>query len=255
MAIQNDTNPLQIGDINLEGVINAKLNWELEELTNLVATTLHKEIILMDNTTSTFYQSLPQNIKLIFEGTNGQLIYKDQASKLFCLFTKANHDETIEWIKQWNKKLPSARTLVNELLFDNISLGQIIQNLSAYTNSQFFIEKPLAKAQAIYDYLQSKRVLTRGGLDIRTLKVGSLTYEYKNLIKSWFTELEQHKIYHRCAVCVVTKAPERRSDGCWEWEAESISDNRTVIFTVCKDGKQAAPYLFDHKKWDAENFI
>lgn len=255
MADQNEVNPFQIGDNNLEDVINAKLDWQLDELTNLVAAALHKEIILKDNTQSKFYQALPDNIKSICASTNGQIIYKEQAAKIFSLFTNKNKDEAFEWIKHWNKKVPSARAIVNELFLDNISLAEVIQNLSAYANSHFFIEKPIAQAQEIYNYLKSKQVLTRGGLDVRTLKVGSLTYEYKNLVKCWFTEFEQHKIYHRCTVCVVTKAPERRNDGCWEWEAERISDNRLMTFTVCEDGQQVAPYLFDHKRWDAQNFV
>lgn len=252
MAEQNEVNPFKIGDNNLEDVISTKYDWQLYELTNLVAAALHQEIILKDNTQSQFYQALPDNIKSICAITNGQIIYKEQAAKIFSLFTNKNKDEALEWIKQWNKKVPSARAIVNELFIDNISLAEVIQNLSAYSNSHFFIEKPINQAQTIYNYLKSKQVLTRGGLDVRTLKVGSLTYEYKNLVKSWFTEFEQHKIYQRCTVCVVTKAPERSNDGCWYWEAERMSDQRIVSFSVCEDTYQGTPYMFNHKRWDAE---
>jgi hypothetical protein len=72
------------------------------------------------------------------------------------------------------------------------------------------------------------------------------------LIESRIENFIEYKIYQRCTVCVVTKAPERSNDGCWYWEAERMSDQSIVSFSVCDDTHQGTPYMFNHKRWDAE---
>lgn len=247
--------PILTGDTNLMEKINSKFDWVLDELVNLVAASLHKDIILQDNTQNDWYLALPESIKNICAYTNGQIIYKQQAVSIYCLFTNAEEVDAEEWVKNWNKKEPNARAVVNNILIGSVSMAELIHKLSAYPNSHFFIERPLKDAQLIYEFLESQKVLTRGGLDIRTLKVGDLTYEYARLVKEHCEGLKQYKTYHQCAVSIVTKVPTIRNDGCWEWEAERMSNHQIVTYTVCKDSLQGAPYLFNRKRWDAENYI
>ena len=35
---------------------------------------------------------------------------------------------------------------------------------------------------------------------------------------------------------------------------EAKSDQSIVSFSVCEDTHQGTPYLFNHKRWDAENY-
>lgn len=254
MHIQDNTNPLQIGAFNLQQVLDTKFDWEISEIENLIVAAMHPEIKLHDFTKNDWYLTLPESIKEVCAPTNGQIIYKEQAAAIYTIYTGASQAVSLTWVQNWNKKDIKAREIVNSLLLNNITLGELINKLSAYANSHFFVEMPTQQAEEIHKYLESKKPKTRGGLDVRTLKAGSLTYEYKNLVKSWFTEFEQHKIYHRCTVCVVTKAPERSNDGCWYWEAERMSDQSIVSFSVCEDTHQGTPYLFNHKRWDAENY-
>ena len=255
MNNQNKTNPLLIGNVNLQKVLDTKFDWEVSEIENLVVAAMHPEIKLNNFTNNDWYLALPESIKVVCAPTNGQIIYKEQAAAIYSLYTGASQSDSLTWVKNFNKKEVKAREIVNRLVLKNVTLGELIIKLAAYTNSYFFVEMPTEQAKEIYDYLQrKKKPVTRGGLDVRTLKAGSLTYEYKNLVKSWFTEFEQHKIYLRCTVCVVTKAPERSSDGCWYWEAERMSDQRIVSFSVCEETHQGTPYLFNHKRWDAENY-
>jgi hypothetical protein len=247
-------NPFLIGDTNLMDRINSKLNWELDELVNLVATTLHNEIILQDNIQNDWYLALPESIKAICANTNGQIVYKQQAVSIYCLFTNAQEVDAEEWVKNWNKKKPNARAIVSNIFIGSMSMAELINKLSAYHNSHFFIEKPLEDAKLIYEFLENQNVLTRCGLDIRNLKVGDITYEYARLVKEHWDGFKQYKTYHQCVVCIVTKAPTIRKDGCWEWEVEQLSNQRIIKYTVCKDCLQGAPYLFNHKRWDAENY-
>jgi hypothetical protein len=213
---------------------------------------MHPEIKLNDFTNNDRYLALPESIKEVCAPTNGQIIYKEQAAAIYSLYTGASQADSLTWVQNWNKKDIKAREIVNSLFLNNITLGELITKLSAYTTSNFFVEMPTEQAVAIYDYLKSKKPLTRGGLDIRTLKVGNLTYEYRRLIESRIENFIEYKTYQRCTVCVVTKAPERSNDGCWYWEAERMSDQSIVSFSVCEDTHQGTPYMFNHKRWDAE---
>jgi hypothetical protein len=248
----NETNPLLIGNVNLQPVLDTKFDWSITELENLVVEALHEKIQLQDFTNDNWYLSLPETIKQVCSSTNGQIIYKDQAAAIYSLFTGANQADSLTWVQNWNKKDIKAREIVNSLLLNNITLGELINKLSAYDNSHFFVEMTAQQAEEIHKYLERKKPKTRGCLDVRTLKVGSLTYEYRRLIESRIENFIEYKIYQRCTVCVVTKAPERSNDGCWYWEAERMSDQSIVSFSVCEDTHQGTPYMFNHKRWDAE---
>jgi hypothetical protein len=251
MNILNETNPLVIGNVNLQQALDKKFDWTKAELENLIAETLHAEILLQDFTNNDWYLSLPESIKQICSSTNGQIIYKDQAAAIYSLYAGASQADSLTWVQHWNKKDIKAREILNSLVKNKITLAELITKLSAYTNSHFFVERPTEQATSIYDYLKSKKPKTRGGLDIRTLQVGSLTFEYRRLIESRFVDFVEYKTYQRCIVCMVTKAPERSNDGCWYWEAERMSDQHAVSFSVCEDTHQGTPYMFNHKRWDA----
>ncbi len=255
--MQNDIkiNPILIADTHLMDRINSKLNWEKDELMYLVTAALHNEILLKDNTQDEWYLKLPESIKAICASTKGQILFKQQAASIFCLFTGVTMADAMEWVKNWNKKEPQAREMANILRMGELSLNAIIGRLAAYKKSFFFLAQPIEDVERIIEYLESQKVLTRGGFDVRTLKVGDLTYEYARLVKDNWNGLVQNKTYQRCVVCSVTKAPTCTSVGCWEWEARRLSNNVIVKYSVCKDLRQAAPYLFNHKRWDAENFI
>ncbi len=252
MNNQNKTNPLLIGNVNLQKVLDTKFDWEVSEIENLVVAAMHPEIKLNNFTNNDWYLALPESIKEVCAPTNGQIIYKEQAAAIYTIYTGASQADSLIWVKNYNKKEIKAREIVNSLLLNNITLGELISKLSAYANSHFFVDVPIEKAAAIYDYLKSKKPITRGRLDVRTLKVGDLTYEYRRLIDSRFEGYVEFKTYQRCIVCMVTKAPERSNDGCWYWEAERMSDQRIVSFSVCEDTYQGTPYMFNHKRWDAE---
>jgi hypothetical protein len=254
MNNQNKTNPLLIGNVNLQQVLDTKFDWEVSEIENLVVAAMHPEIKLHDFTKNDWYLTLPESIKEVCAPTNGQIIYKEQAAAIYSIYTGASQADSLTWVKNYNKKEIKAREIVKSLLLNNITLGELITKLAAYTNSYFFVEMPTEQATAIYDYLKSKKPKTRGGLDVRTLKVGDLTYEYRRLIDSRFESFVEFKNYQRCIVCMVTKAPERSNDGCWYWEAERMSDQSIVSFSVCEDTHQGTPYLFNYKRWDAENY-
>jgi len=248
----NETNPLVIGKVNLQQVLDKKFDWTKAELENLIAETLHAEIKLQDFTNDDWYLSLPDSIKKITSRTNGQIIYKDQAAAIYSLYAGASQVDSLTWVKNWNKKDVNAREVASNLMLNNTTLAELIAKLSAYAGSYFFVEKPTEQAKAIHEYLESKKPMTRGRLDVRTLKVGDFTYEYRRLIESRFVDFVEYKTYQRCTVCIVTKAPERSNDGCWYWEAERMSDQRVVSFSVCEDTHQGTPYMFNHKRWDAE---
>lgn len=252
MNNQNKTNPLLIGDVNLQQVLDTKFDWEVSEIENLVVAAMHPEIKLHDFTNNDWYLTLPESIKEVSAPTNGQIIYKEQAAGIYNLYTGASQADSLTWVKNWNKKEVNAREIVNSLVLNNVTLGELITKLSAYANSHFFVEVPTEQAKEIYDYLQIKKPITKGRLDVRTLKVGDLTYEYRRLVDSRFEGFVEFKTYQRCIVCMVTKAPERTNDGCWYWEAERLSDQRIVSFSVCEDTHQGTPYMFNHKRWDAE---
>jgi hypothetical protein len=250
----NETNPLVIGNVNLQQALDKKFDWTKAELENLIAETLHAEIQLQDFRNNDWYLSLPESIIQICLVTNGQIIYKEQAAAIYSLYTGANKTDSLTWVKNWNKKEVNAREVVSNLVLNNVTLAELIAKLSAYTNSYFFVERPTEQAEAVHRYLERRKPLTRGLLDVRTLKVGSLTYEYRRLIDSRIENFIEYKTYQRCTVCVVTKAPERSNDGCWYWEAERMSDQRVVSFSVCEGTHQGTPYMFNHKRWDAEIF-
>jgi hypothetical protein len=252
MNILNETNPLVIGNVNLQQALDKKFDWTKAELENLIAETLHAEIQLQDFTKNDWYLSLHESIKQICSSTNGQIIYKEQAAAIYSLYTGANKNGSLTWVKNWNKKEVNAREVVINLILNNTTLAELIAKFSAYAGSYFFVEKPTEQAKAIHEYLESKKPMTRGCLDVRTLEVGHLTYEYRRLIESRFVDFVEYKTYQRCIVCMVTKAPERSNDGCWYWEAERMSDQRAVSFSVCEDTHQGTPYMFNHKRWDAE---
>jgi hypothetical protein len=254
MNNQNKTNPMLIGNVNLQPVLDTKFDWSITELENLIVEALHEEIKLHDFTNIDWYLTLRESIKEVCAPTNGQIIYKDQAAAIYSLYTGASEVDSLTWVTSWNKKDKKAREIVNSLVLKNVTLGELIIKLAAYTNSYFFVEKPREQAKAIHEYLESKKPMTRGRLDVRTLAVGDLTYEYRRLIESRFVDFVQYKTYQRCTVCIVTKAPERSNDGCWYWEAERMSDQSAVSFSVCEDTHQGTPYLFNHKRWDAENY-
>jgi hypothetical protein len=252
MNNQNKTNPLLIGNVNLQKVLETKFEWEISEIQNLVVDSIHPEIKLNNFTNNDWYLALPESIKEVCSPTNGQMIYKDQAAAIYTLFTGASQADSLTWVINWNKKDLGAREIVNNLALNNVTLAELITNLSAYNNSYFFVDVPTEQAEAIHDYLECKKPLTRGRLDVRSLKVGDLTYEYQRLIDSRYENFIEFKTYQRCIVCIVTKAPERSNDGCWYWEAERMSDQRAVSFSVCEDTHQGTPYMFNHKRWDAE---
>ena len=252
MNILNETNPLMIGNINLQSILDTKFDWSITELENLVVEALHAEIKLQDFTNDNWYLTLTETIKQVCSTTNGQIIYKEQAAAIYSLYTDSSQADSLTWVQQWNKKDIKAREIVNSLVLNNVTLAELITKLSAYNNSHFFVEKPTEQAVEIQEYLERKKPMTRGRLDVRTLKVGSLTYEYRRLIESRIENFIEYKTYQRCTVCVVTKAPERSNDGCWYWEAERMSDQRMVSFSVCEDTHQGTPYMFSHKRWDAE---
>jgi hypothetical protein len=247
-----ETNPSMIGNVNLQPVLDTKFDWSITELENLVVEALHEKIQLQDFTNDNWYLSLPETIKQVCSSTNGQIIYKDQAAAIYSLYADASQADSSTWVQHWNKKDIKAREILNSLVLNNVKLAELITKLSAYTNSHFFVERPTEQATAIHEYLESKKPMTRGRLDVRTLKVGDLTYEYRRLIESRFVDFVEYKTYQRCIVCIVTKAPERSNDGCWYWEAERMSDQRAVSFSVCEDAHQGTPYMFNHKRWDAE---
>ena len=248
-----EINPILIGNVNLQPVLDKKFDWSITELENLIAEALHEEINLYDFTNKDWYLALPDSIKEVCAPTNGQIIYKEQAAAIYSLYTGASQADSLTWVQHWNKKDIKAREIVNSLALNNVPLADLIIKLSAYTNSYFFVKRPTEQAAAIHLYLE-KKPLTRGGLDVRKLKVGNLTYEYRRLIESRFVEFVQYKTYQRCIVCVVTKAPERSNDGCWYWEAERMSDQRAVSFSVCEDTHQGTPYMFNHKRWESEKY-
>jgi hypothetical protein len=250
----NETNPLVIGNVNLQQALDKKFDWTKAELENLIAETLHAEIQLQDFTNDNWYLSLPESIKQICLHTNGRIIYKDQAAAIYSLYTGASQADSLTWVLNWNKKELKAREIPKTVVLNNITFAELISKLSAYTSSYFFVERPTEQAVAIHHYLEKKKPLTRGGIDVRTLKVGDLTYEYRRLIESRFVDFVEYKTYQRCTICVVTKAPERSNDGCWYWEAERLSDQRAVSFSVCEGTHQGTPYMYNHKRWDAEIF-
>jgi hypothetical protein len=252
MNNQNKTNPLLIGNVNLQKVLDTKFDWEVSEIENLVVAAMHPEIKLNNFTNNDWYLALPESIKEVCAPTNGQIIYKEQAATIYSLYTGASQADSLTWVKNFNKKEVKAREIVNRLVLKNVTLGELIIKLAAYTNSYFFVGMPTEQAKEIYDYLQRKKPITRGCLDVRSLKVGDLTYEYRRLIDSRFEGFVEFKTYQRCIVCMVTKAPERSNDGCWYWEAERMSDQRVVSFSVCEDTYQGTPYMFNRKRWDAE---
>jgi hypothetical protein len=248
----NEKNSLLIGNVNLQPVLDTKFDWSITELENLVVEALHEKIQLQDFTNDNWYLSLPETFQHVCSSTNGQIIYKDQAAAIYSLCKGANQTDSLTWVKNWNKRDVNAREVAGNLVLNNITLAELITKLAAYTNSYFFVERPTEQATAIYNYLESKKPMTRGRLDVRTLKVGDLTYEYKRFIKNHTVNFVEYRTYQRCTVCVVTKAPERSNDGCWYWEAERMSDQRAVSFSVCEDTHQGTPYMFNHKRWDAE---
>jgi hypothetical protein len=247
-----ETNPSMIGNVNLQPVLDTKFDWSITELENLVVEALYAEIQLNNYINNDWYLALPETIKQICSSTNGQIIYKEQAAAIYSLYTGVNKNDSLTWVKNWNKKDVNAREVASNLMLNNTTLAELIAKLSAYAGSYFFVEKPTEQAKAIHEYLESKKPMTRGRLDVRTLKVGDLTYEYRRLIESRFVDFVEYKTYQRCTVCIVTKAPERSIDGCWYWEAERMSDQRFVSFSVCEDTHQGTPYMYNHKRWDAE---
>jgi hypothetical protein len=252
MNNQNKTNPLLIGNVNLQQVLDTKFDWEVSEIQNLVVAAMHPEIKLHDFTNNDWYLALPESIKEVCAPTNGQIMYKEQAAAIYSIYTGVSQADSLTWVKNWNKKDIKAREIVNSLLLNNITLGELITKLSAYANSHFFVDVPTEQANEIFYYLKRKKPTTKGGLDVRTLQVGDLTYEYRRLIDSSLVDFVESKTYQRCIVCIVTKAPERSNDGCWYWEAERMSDQSIVSFSVCEDTHQGTPYMFNHKRWDAE---
>jgi hypothetical protein len=98
------------------------------------------------------------------------------------------------------------------------------------------------------------RLETRGGLDITTLKIGDITYEYRQLINSHFEDFVQYKLYNVCIVSVVISLLEPKPGGYWEWESERLIDNRVITYRVYEGTTQGSPYLFNFKRWDAKKF-
>jgi hypothetical protein len=97
-------------------------------------------------------------------------------------------------------------------------------------------------------------VKTKSGLDITTLKVGDTLYEYNRLIDSYLINEIFYKKYKSCTVSVIVKEPMRKGDGCWEWEANKISTGELIYYCVCENLGSYGPYVFNHKKWDAEDW-
>jgi hypothetical protein len=234
--------------------INSRLNWDFDELLNLVATSLSNEIILSDQTLNSLFFTLPDSIKNRCMNTNGQILYKDQAAFIYSLFAGVNLLQAEHWVQNWNKKEPAARNIVHQLVLGGITLAEVIDQLAAYKNNYFFVEKPIGITLPLYQYLDNRKILTKGNLNIRTLKIGDLLYEYKNLVESYWVGFQQYKIYKRCIVSIVVELPKRESNASWSWTVERIHNNEMKTYSVYEDTSQGSPYIYNNKQWDAQSF-
>jgi hypothetical protein len=103
MNILNETNPLLIGNVNLQPVLDTKFDWSITELENLVVEALHAEIQLNNYTNNDWYLALPETIIQVCSSTNGQIIYKEQAAAIYRLYTGASQADSLTWVQHWNK--------------------------------------------------------------------------------------------------------------------------------------------------------
>jgi hypothetical protein len=139
-------------ELSLLNLLNEKRNWTFDEMCMHLSNILLPEITLTDLQQNEQYQSLPDEIKAIGVTTNGFIMFKHQAAKLYALVTGASTEESQQWVKDWNKKIPAARNFTKDITVNGRTLEQIIELLCPYDGSKFFIAEPAREVNLILEY-------------------------------------------------------------------------------------------------------
>ena len=140
-------------DLSLLSLLQSKSNWTYDEICMHLSNILLPEIRLTDLQQNEQYQSLPEEIKAIGATTNGYIMFKHQAAKLYALITGATPEESEQWAKDWNKKTPDARNIAKDIIVDGKTLQDIIELVCPYDGSKFFLAEPAREAKIILEYI------------------------------------------------------------------------------------------------------
>lgn len=103
-----------------------------------------------------FLASIPEEISNLLVNSNGYLLYKNQAVKLYQLFNNCTEEEALLWVKNWNKKVPAARSESTNLNLNGISLQRMIECLSPFNDHYFFISEPSQNLDLALELIKSK---------------------------------------------------------------------------------------------------
>ena len=103
-----------------------------------------------------FLAGIPKEIIDLLENSNGYLLYKNQAVKLYQLFKNCTEEEAILWVKNWNKKVPATRNDANNLYVNGTSLQRMIESLSPFNEHYFFISEPSQNLDLALELIKSK---------------------------------------------------------------------------------------------------
>jgi hypothetical protein len=103
-----------------------------------------------------FLAGIPKEIIDLLENSNGYLLYKKQAIKLYQLFKNCTDEEALLWVKNWNKKVPAAKSDANNLYVNGISLQRLIECLSPFNEHFFFISEPYQNLDLALEFIKSK---------------------------------------------------------------------------------------------------
>ena len=103
-----------------------------------------------------FLASIPEEISNLLVNSNGYLLYKNQAVKLYHLIKNCTDEEALLWVKNWNKKVPAARSESTNLYLNGISLQRMIECLSPFNDHYFFISEPSQNLDLALELIKSK---------------------------------------------------------------------------------------------------
>ena len=103
-----------------------------------------------------FFASIPKEIIDLLVNSNGYLLYKNQAVKLYQLFNNCTDEEALLWVKNWNKKVPAARSAANNLYVNGMSLQRLIECLSPFNEHYFFISESSQNLDLVLEFIKSK---------------------------------------------------------------------------------------------------
>lgn len=86
----------------------------------------------------------------------------------------------------------------------------------------------------------SKRIFTKGNVEVQNIKIGDIHYEYE---------------YGLGIKCQVISLPVRDERGYWTWKSKNLKTDKIIDYGVSEGHSHYAPNLYDNEAYKVKEYI